>query len=91
MENQNVTAIRTGEAENQIVTIEELLIKLALAEMVINEMGRYVEAVEANDGMRPDDMTPPDHWALAGVSRNMFDIGRALKCACWGHETAHLC
>jgi hypothetical protein len=90
MENQNVTAIKIGKGENQIVTIEELLMKLALAEAVIGDMSEYVTVLEANDGVCPDHIQPPDTWAMAGMTKNLADVGRALKCACWGHEAAYL-
>jgi len=90
MENQNVTSVRIGASENQIVTIEELLMKLSLAEAVIGDMAEYIEMIVVNDGVCPDHVQPPDTWALAGMTKNLSDVGRALKCACWGHEAAHL-
>jgi len=89
MENQNVTAIKIGAGENQIVTIEELLMKLALAEAVIGDMSGYIAVLDANDCICPDHVIPPSTWALAGMSKNLSDVKHALKCACWGHEAAH--
>lgn len=90
MENQNVTAIRIGAAENQIVTVEELLMKLALAESVIGDLAEYINTLETNNGKCPDHIQPPGTWAMAGLSQNLYEVSRALKCACWGHETAYL-
>lgn len=87
----HTTSFQIGpDPENDIVCIENLLMKLALAELVIMEMERYIEATEQNGGKRPDYIYAPDPWALAGMSNNIMEASHALKCACWGHEAASM-
>lgn len=89
MENR-ITSFQIGPNENDCVPTENLLMKLALAESVISDMARYIEATEQNDGVRPDDVEEPDAWAVAGMSQNLGEVRHALKAGCWGHEVAHL-
>jgi len=76
---KQVTAIQTGEEKE--VSIEDLLMKLSMAEQVIHGLCNYIE--------NPDTL-PVDDWAITGAFQNIQEIGLALKCACWGHEEAHL-
>ena len=86
-----ITSFQIGpNAEKDIVCTEDLLMKIALAESVIKDMGRYIQAVEGHDGIRPDDVEAPDDWALSGMNRNLLEVSHALKAGCWGHEVAFL-
>lgn len=85
----SITSFQLGpDAEKDSVSTETLLMKLALAESVINDMGRYIEATEANDGIRPDDVEAPDTWARCGLNMNLFEVSHALKAGCWGYQDA---
>lgn len=87
----HITSFQIGpDSEKDIVCVEDLLMKLALAELVIREMEQYIEATEQNDGIRPDHIFAPDSWALAGLSSNITEVAHALKAGCWGHEAAFL-
>ena len=86
-----VSSFQIGEDEEaDTVAVETLLMKLAMAETVIRDRGRYIEDVENNGGEIPDGTEAPDPWAITGVFQNLMEIGHALKCGCWGHETALL-
>ena len=84
----SVTGFKIG--SGQKVAVETLLMKLALAETVIREMGSYIDSVEGNSGVCPDGLEAPDCWAMSGLSQNLFEIGHALKCGCFGHRLAHM-
>lgn len=84
------TSAQTGpDPEKDIVPVEDLLMKLALAGEVIDSMSAYIEKVAEADGDSGGFM-PPDHWAIIGASQNIMEVSHALKCACWGHKVAHL-
>lgn len=83
---ERVTAIRTGEGLE--VNIETLLMKLAMAESVVGDMGRYIDASVENGGTIPDGIMAPDDWAVSGVWQNMQEVSHALKCACFGYGDA---
>ena len=86
-----ITSFQIGaNEETDIVAVETLLQKLALAESVIRNMAAYIEATEENDGTRPDNVEQPDEWAISGVWQNLAEVSHALKAGCWGHETAFL-
>jgi len=90
-EGKRITSFQIGpNEENDSVSTETLLMKLALAESVIRDMRQYINAVEENDGTRPDDVEAPDDWALSGLNQNLHEVGHALKAGCWGYQTAHL-
>jgi hypothetical protein len=89
MENR-IASIKTGPGENDIVCIENLLMKLAMAATVIEDMERYIEMTEQFDGVRPDDTEAPDSWALIGMRSAIGEVAHALKCGGWGFQTAHL-
>ena len=76
--------------ETDIVSVETLLMKLALAESVIKDMARYIDATEKNDGTRPDDVEAPDDWAVSGVWQNLVTVNHALRAGCWGWQMAHM-
>ena len=76
--------------ETDFVSIETLLMQLALAESVIRDMGRYIDATEQNDGTRPDDVEAPDDWAISGVWQNLATVNHALRAGCWGYQMAHM-
>ncbi len=88
-----VTHFQIGpDAENDVVCVEDLLMQLALAEVVIVDMAEYISAVENNGGSLPDnkDVFAPDTWAISGMQANLFKIAHALKCGCFGHESGYL-
>jgi len=85
------TAFQLGpDAEKDSVTVEALLMKLALAESVIGDMQRYIEVGEKNGGIIPDDVVGPDDWAMSGLFQSLQEVKHALKCGCWGYETAYM-
>jgi len=84
-----ITSFQLGpDAEKDSVSTETLLMKLAMAESVINDMGRYIEATETNDGTRPDGVEAPDTWAHCGLYLNLHEVSHALKAGCWGYKDA---
>ncbi len=86
-----IGAFQVGpDEETDIVSTETLLMKLAMAESVISDMGRFMEATEKNGGTVPDDMVGPSEWAVAGLYQNLNAVAHALKCGCWGYETAFM-
>lgn len=85
---ERVTSIQIGEGKE--VQIEDLLMKMATAEVVIRAMAAYIEHVERNGDAPGIESYLVDPWAITGLSQNMFEVSHALKCACFGHELAHL-
>lgn len=86
-----VGAFQIGpDGETDIVATETLLMNLAMAESVISDMTRFMEATEKNGGTAPDDVVGPDQWAVAGMFQNLHAVVHALKCGCWGYETAYM-
>lgn len=89
VKDERITSFQLGpDAEKDSVSTEALLMKLAMAESVINDMGRYIEATETNDGIRPDDVEAPDTWARCGLYMNLHEVSHALKAGCWGYQDA---
>ncbi len=87
----SITAFQIGaDPEKDVVHVEDLLMKLALVEVVVKNMTQYIDAVEGNDGVKPDDIEEPERWAVTGMFQNLMEVNRTLKCGCWGHEVAHL-
>lgn len=84
---KRVTSIQTGEAQE--VPIEDLLMKLATVELVVEALDRYVEGIAAHDGQQTGNNMPPDPWVMAATYKNIVEVSHAIKCACWGHEVAH--
>lgn len=83
-------SIQTGpDPERDCMLIETLLMKLALAGEVLGSMSTYIDKVAEFDGDSGDHI-PPDQWAIVGAIQNITEVSHAIKCACWGHETAHL-
>ena len=83
-----ITSFRIGPNENDIVTVEEVLMKLALAESVMHSLANYADRIAADGGTEEEYNTPPDQWAITGAFQNIMEINRALKAGCWGHEVA---
>lgn len=87
----NITSFQIGpDPEKDIICVEDLLMQIALVGVVFEQINSYIEEVEANDGVRPDNVLPPDHWAVAGVYQSLNKVSHALKAGCWGHEAAHI-
>ena len=89
-ETQNrVSSFQIGEDEEvDTVAVETLLMKLAMAETVIRDMGRYIEDVENNCGGLPEGTEAPDPWAITGMFQNIMEVSHALKCHLWGYDAA---
>lgn len=85
LENLRVPAIKTG--VNNITNIEELLMKLSMAETVIESLCAFVECVE-RDGELANNL-PPDQWAISGAFKNIHEVAHALKSLCWGHAESY--
>jgi len=84
-----ITHFQIGENEaTDIVNVEDLLMKLALAESVMNELANYIDEVDGNYGTSPDDAMPPNSWAICGAAQNLSAVSHALKCGCWGYRDA---
>jgi len=85
---QRVASIMIGKGRE--VMMEDLLMKLALAESVVKEMATSLTDINECGGILVGDNTPPDNWAMIGASQNLNEISHALKALCWGHEEAYL-
>ena len=91
MSSERVTSFQIGpDAEKDVVMIEDLLMKLAMAQAVFQQQTDYIELIEGNDGQVPGDQIPPDSWAVTGAVNALMDVSHALKAGCWGHEAAHI-
>jgi hypothetical protein len=83
------TFFQTGpDEEKDGVGVETLLMQLALAESVINDLARYVKESKEGYGTVPEDVTAPDNWAVVGMYQNLAEISHTLKCGCWGYQEA---
>jgi len=88
---ERITAFQIGDnEETDTVCVEVLLMKLALAELVINEMASYIDKVDENYGVSPDDVSPPNGWAISGAIASLDAVSHALRCGCWGHKEAYM-
>lgn len=88
---QSITSFQIGpDAEKDVVCVETLLMKLAMAQSVFQQQGDYITLIEVNDGQVPGDQLPPDHWAVTGAHNALLEVSHALKAGCWGHEAAHI-
>jgi hypothetical protein len=83
-EDKQVVSIEIGEGKE--VMIEDLLMKLAMVQDLI----RLQTGAEEDAAARDERAEPLDEWTGAAIHKNLFDVSHALKCACWGHEAAHL-
>jgi hypothetical protein len=85
----NVASFQIGpDPKKDVVRVEEMLMRLAMAQAVFEQQREYIELIEANDGQVPGDMLPPDSWAVTGAHTALMYVSHALKCGCWGHEAA---
>lgn len=82
----NIASIQIS--KNQAVCIEDLLMKLALAEQVFTSSQNYVNRVEECNGRPEEELLPPDEWAVAGAFHSLMEVKHALKCICWGYTEA---
>lgn len=86
-----ITSFQLGpDLEKDSVSVETLLMRLALAESVVSDMQRYIEAIDKNGGMIPDEIVGPDDWAMSGLCQALQEVKHALKCGCWGYQTAYI-
>jgi len=91
MSGERITHFQIGpDPEKDIVCVEDLLMKLAMAQMVFEQQEAYIDLLEGNGGNAPGDQLPPDSWAVAGAVNALMKVSHALKAGCWGHEAAHL-
>ena len=90
MKNRTTSFQLGPDAEKDIITVEALLMKLALAESVISDMQRYIDVGVKSGGIIPDDVVVPDDWAMSGLFQSLQEVKHALKCGCWGYETAYI-
>lgn len=87
----SITSFQIGpDPEKDSVCVETLLMQLAMAETVIKDMARYIDATEQNGGIRPDEVEQPDDWAVSGMRQNLSEVSHALKAGCWGYRMAHM-
>lgn len=88
---ERVTSYQVGpDAERDVVPVETLLMKLAMAQAVFEQQGEYIALIEANDGQALGDQLPPDRWAITGAHNALIEVSHALKAGCWGHQAACL-
>jgi hypothetical protein len=80
---QRVCAIAVS--DSRIVSIEDLLMQLALAQTVAISVAEYAEASDIDR----DNMIPPSDWAVAGAHSAMEGVTHALKCLLYGHRNAY--
>lgn len=86
-EENRVTSFKIGPNKEKI-SVEDLLMKLAMTEAVFRDLQEYIELAEANDGQFPENQLPPDQWAVIGAFQAMGIVSHALKCGCWGYQEA---
>lgn len=90
MSEERITHFQIGpDPEKDIICVEHLLMKLAMAQAVFEQQGAYIQLIEENDGQVPGDQLPPDSWAVAGAHNVFMEVSRALKAGCWGYADAH--
>ncbi len=84
-----ITGFIIGPRESDYVCTEDILMKLALAETAIQALCNCLEKIHENDGVLDYETNPPpDVWAITGMSENIRKVSHALKCGCWGYQTA---
>jgi hypothetical protein len=82
-----VTSFKIGLDEE--ITVEDMLMGLAMAESVFQDQQKYIELMESNGGQAPDNQIPPDPWAVIGALQVLGNVSHALKCGCWGYKEAY--
>lgn len=81
---ETVSAIQIS--DTQTISIETLLMKLAMAEAVALSVVDYAAAL---DSTTDSNLIAPDSWAIAGMQQALGDVAHALKSLCWGHADAY--
>ena len=81
---ESVAAIQISDI--QAISIETLLMKLAMAEAVALQIVDYAAAL---DSITDSNLIAPDPWAIAGMQQAFGDVAHALKALCWGHDDAY--
>lgn len=84
MNTESVSTIQTS--DTQAISIETLLMKLAMAEAVALSVVDYATAL---DSTTDSNLIAPDPWAIAGMQQAFGDVAHALKSLCWGHADAY--
>lgn len=82
--NQRVTSIKIGKSKE--VMMEDLLMKLS----TVQDLIRLQAVAEEEAAARNEQAEPLDDWTYAAIHMSLTEVSRALKCACYGHEAAHL-
>lgn len=91
MSEERITHFQIGpDPEKDIICVEHLLMKLAMAQAVFEQQGAYIQLIEENDGQVPGDQLPPNHWAVTGAMDALMEVSHALKAGCWGYKAAHI-
>jgi len=86
-----ITSFQVGpDEEKDVVTTETLLMKLALAETVIQAMSQYIEASEKGYGTVPEGVVSPSEWAISGLFQNLTEVSHTLECGCYGYQRASM-
>lgn len=80
---QRVCAIAVS--DNRIVSIEDLLMQLSMAQSVAVSIAEYSEA----DDLAREMLIAPSAWACAGMDSAFEGAIHALKCLLYGHENAY--
>jgi hypothetical protein len=87
----SITSFQIGpDPETDVVCVETLLMKLALAETVMHSLANYADQVVANGGEEAEYLEAPDTWAISGMFQNIGEVSHALKAGCFGYQAAHM-
>jgi hypothetical protein len=78
-------AIRVSKTE--VVLIEDLIVKVAIANEIIGSMHEKIKYLDAISGDCGACMV--DGWAIRGVSQGLDDVVGALKCGLYGYGHAY--
>jgi len=87
-EAQGICFFKTGPGEDEGIAVEDMLMKLATIEMVLNAFCTYANQIGADDGQEEEYNQPPDSWAIAAACTDLARVSHAIKCGCWGYKAA---
>lgn len=77
-------AIQTGKESN--VSIEDLLMNLATAEITLKELSIRNHSLESGEF----ESEPVDGWAISAAFVGLNKVKHALKCGLYGYDQIHL-
>lgn len=86
-----ISRIKTGPGEDDVESVEGMLMKLATVHLTLSALCNYSEAIAANDGMEGEYTVPVDRWAVQATFEYLNDIKHTLKCARFGHQLGPMC